>query len=185
MKRTLGFGLSLAAMAGLLATAAAGQSLGDYARQQRGQKPPTAASAKVYTNDNLPTSGALSEVGQPAPSSSDSAKTSAAADKAEKQAAEDKSKREAEWRTKIAEQKKNISTLQGELDVLVGENKQRLASKQGTEYLYASPGKYEGDKAKNQKEIDDKQKELADAKQKLEDMREQLRKAGLPTSWAD
>lgn len=180
MKKALELGLGVAAMAGLLVTAAAGQSLGDYARQQRAQKP-TTTSAKVYTNDNLPTSGSLSEVGPPPTS----AKETAVSEKADQKAAQEKSKLEGEWRTKIAEQKNSISTLQRELDALIGENKQRVASKQGTEYLYKSPGANAADKAKYQGDIDAKQKELDDAKQKLEDMREQLRRAGLPTSWAD
>ena len=183
MKSTSRIGVGLLSLAGLLAATAAAQSLGEIARQQRQQKPPATAQVTVYTNDNLPTSGALSEVGHPAPSSSPASdKASAAAEKAEQKKAEDRSKLEAEWRAKFAEQKNSISLLQRELDVAAGESKHLVAY----DYInHRANPQFTADNAKHEAEINAKQKALADAKQKLEDMQEELRKAGLPNSWAD
>ena len=126
MKRTLRFGMGVLALTGLLAMTAPAQSLGEIARQQRAQKPSTTASVKQYTNDNLPTSGGLSEVGQPTPPTS--AKAAAAEEKADQKKKEDRSKLENEWKAKFAEQKNNISVLQRELGVLVQENERRYAA---------------------------------------------------------
>lgn len=186
MRRTFRSGMGLLAIAGLLATAAAAQSLGDYARQQRALKPPTPASAKVYTNDNLPTSGTLSEVTQPAPSPSPaSARAAAMAEKGEQKKAEDQKKLEAEWRGKFAEQKKNIAQLQRELDTLVRGNKLRQAAYQHDAVAQMHPAEFAEANQKDQVDIAAKQQALDDAKQKLEDMTEELRKAGLPGSWAE
>jgi hypothetical protein len=187
MKRTWGFGLGLVAMAGLLATAAAAQSLGEYARQQRAQKPPTPATVRVYTNDNLPGSGSVSEAGQSAASSS--AASAKAAEKGEQQKDEDRSKLEAEWRKRFAEQKDHIAMLERELKLPRVENNMKLTA------LYS--GLYDPKVAQNpahtvaeedtkyKSELEEKKKALEEAKQKLEDMKDELRRAGLPASWAD
>jgi hypothetical protein len=169
--------MGLLALAGLLATSAAAQSLGDYARQQRTQKPATPAGAKVYTNDNLPTAGTISQVGQPAPSPEPvSPKAAAAAEKAEQKKAEDQKKQEAEWRAKFAEQNKNIKQLQRDLEILIRENKLRLHGNYGI--TAAADQSY-------QAEIAEKQQALDEAKQKLEKMKDDLRRDGLPASWAE
>jgi len=175
MKRKLNIWMGGMLLAGLLAAAAGAQSLGEYARQQRAKKPATPAGAKVYTNDNLPTSGGLSEVSV-APSSAPSA--SAAASKSEEKK-EDRGKLEAEWRAKFKEQKENVALLERELALRKGENQT-----QNVRYLMIYP-KMAEEFDKNQQEIKQKGKELADAKQRFEDMKEDLRKAGLPASWAD
>ena len=187
MKRTFQLGIGLLALAGLLATAAAGQSLGDYARQQRAKKGPAAEGVKEYTNDNLPTSGALSEVGQPAPPPPAplSPKAAAAAEKAEKASAEERKKLEAEWRAKFAEQKKNIAQMERELEVLIRENKLRQAAYSVSPDRLQGSTRFAQDDQKYQSEIDAKRQGLEEAKQKLEDMKEDLRKAGLPASWAE
>jgi len=162
-------------LAGLLAAAAGAQSLGEYARQQRAKKPATPAGAKVYTNDNLPTSGGLSQASAASSAASPTAAT--AAESEEKK--EDRGKQEAEWRAKFKEQKERIALLERELALRKGENQT-----QNVRYLMIYP-QMAKDFDKNQKEIKEKQKELDDAKQRLEDMKDELRKAGLPASWAD
>lgn len=190
MKRTWGFGLGLVATAGLLATAAAAQSLGEYARQQRAQKPPTPASVKVYTNDNLPAPGGQGE-GGPATASptAASAKTSAEAEKTEKKAAEDRSKLEAEWRAKFAEQKNHIAMLERELKLPGVDNNMKLTALYSGLYdpkVAQNPAHTVGqDDTKYKSEIEEKKKALEEAKEKLEGMKDQLRRDGLPNSWAD
>ena len=186
MKRTFLLSIGLLALAGLLTTAAA-QSLGEYARQQRAKKGPAPEGVKEYTNDNLPASGRLSEVGQvePAPAPV-SARAAAAAERAEKASAEESKRLEGEWRAKFAEQKKKIAQMQREQDVLIRENKLRQAAHYGNAAGLMQPSKqFAEDDLKYQNEINEKQKGIEEAKQKLEDMREQLRKAGLPGSWAE
>lgn len=188
MKRTLQFVFALA-LAGLLTATAAAQSLGDYARQQRAKKPPTTEGVKEYTNDNLPTSGgALSTVGASATPASDSASTSASAakSKADTASQKDMGKLETEWKAKFAKQKGEIATLQREMDVSTRENKLRASAHYGNaaERLQHSK-QFAEDDLKYQAELKEKQQALADAQQKLEDMKEELRKAGLPSSWAE
>lgn len=186
MRRKMQWSVSLLAAAGLLVTAAAAQSLGDYARQQRALKPPQPAGEKVYTNDNLPTTGALSQVGQPAPSSEPlSPRAAEAAAKAEQKKAQDQKKLEAEWRGRFSDQKKKVTQLQRELDVMIRENKLRQAAYQHDIVAQTHPDEFAVANQKDQADIAAKQQELDAAKQKLEDMAEELRRAGLPSSWAE
>jgi hypothetical protein len=207
MKRILHFGMGLA-LAALLTVAAAAQSLGEYARQQRAQKPPTQAAAKVYTNENLPASGGLTVVGQPEPPPPPplSPEAAAAAEKTERASAEASSALEGEWRVKFFEQNNTISKLYQELSNL---SQQKTLGVQPSRCIpaYQRPGQMAGpvgsqhfepgatvpggcvwDWANYQKVstlFNEKQKSQDEAKQKLEDMKEELRKAGLPASWTD
>ena len=187
MKRTVRSGICLLALAGLLATVAAAQSLGDYARQQRAKKPAAPAGAKVYTNDNLPTSGILSEVGQLAPAPEPvSPKAAAAAQKVEQEKAEEQKNLEAQWRAKVTEQKRNIAQIQRELDIFVRESKLRqIANGSDTAAQMYQAGRLREAEQKDQAEVAEKQQALDAAKQKLEDMKDELRKAGLPASWGE
>lgn len=186
MKRTFPATIGWLALAALLVAPAAAQSLGEYARQQRAKKPPTPADVKEYTNDNLPTSGALSTVSQ---TSAAPASASAGSSKADDDSAKARSKQEAEWRAKFTEQKNVIARLQRELDVAQRENSSRQAQTQtNSQDLGArlrNPVLWAAENKKYQDEVDGKKKELEEAKQKLEDMKDDLRKAGLPNTWAD
>lgn len=188
MKRTIRSGIGLLALAGLLAAAAAAQSLGEYARRQRALKPATPAGARVYTNDNLPTSGAISEVGRlaPPPPPPLSPQAAAAEQRAEQQKAEEQKRQEAEWRGKFAEQKKLVERLERELDVVVRESKLRLNAHRSdaNAQLSQSAQMAEAEK-KDQAEVAAKQQALDEAKQKLEKMKDDLRAAGLPSAWAE
>ena len=154
------------------------QSLGDVARQLRKDKRPS--TSKVYTNDNLPTSGGLSVAPRPAAPEADvkdkDKADAAVSDDARKKAGE-------EWRKNIDDQKKAIAGLERELDLMQREYKLRAA------VYYADAGnalrdgkKWADDERKYQSDTADKQKALTDARQKLEDLREQARKAGIPSS---
>ena len=193
MKHTLRGAIVLLALAGLLTATAAAQSLGDYARQQRAKKGPAPAGVKEYTNDNLPTSGGLGTVSSSPAASANSASsgTSASAAKAtgDADSGKERSKLEAEWRAKFTEQKSVIATLQRELDVAERENNSRQAQTQTNSQDLGSrlrnPVLWAAENKKYQDEVDGKKKDLEAAKQKLEDMKDDLRKAGLPNTWAD
>jgi hypothetical protein len=193
MKHTLQGTIVLLALAGLLTATTAAQSLGDYARQQRAKKAPAPADVKEYTNDNLPTSGALSTAGASSATTADSASsatsTSAAKAKGDADSEKDKTKLEGAWRAKFAEQKNVIATLQRELDVAERENNSRQAQTQSNSQDLGSrlrnPVLWASENKKYQDELDGKKKDLEAAKQKLEDVKEDLRKAGLPNTWAD
>lgn len=188
MKSTVRAGMGVLALAGLLAAPAAAQSLGEYARQQRAKKPPSSESVKEYTNDNLPTSGTISEIGQPEPPPPAplSPKAAAAAQKDQQQKAAEQKNLEVQWRAKLAEQKRNIAQLQRELDTLVRENKLRQAAfKNNTAQQAYGAAEFNAADQKYQAEIAEKQQTLDAAKEKLETMKNELRQAGLPATLAD
>jgi hypothetical protein len=176
------------AVAFAFAVSAYAQSLGEQARQARANKP-EASQAKVFTNDNMPTGGGITIVGQPAPAapasaSSTSAKASSAAStNVTATPAEDPSKAADKLKADVQAQKDEISRLQRELDISTREWKLRQAA------YYADAGNQLRDpkawadqERKYNDETAQKQQALTDAKQKLDDMQEQARKAGLPSS---
>ena len=92
----------------------------------------------------------------------------------------------AEWKARFAEQRKVISGLERELDVLQRENKLRAAS------YYADAGnrlrdekKYAEDDRRYKTDIANKEQEITAAKQKFEEMQDQARKAGMPSRVSD
>jgi hypothetical protein len=163
------------------------QSAADAARNTR---PPKKKPAKVWDNDNLPTDAPITVLGEPRPDvpyatsdnsvaekkTSDPAKVSTEAPTPEQNADS--------WKLQIAEQKKNISLLERELDVLQREYRLRVAS------YYADAGnslrdpkKWAEDSRNYQQQVEQKNTELAAAREKLEDTRERARKAGVPAAF--
>lgn len=191
MQRIFGFALLAAVLAALVAIPALAQeSLADQARDATKTKKPRPANEVVYTNDNLPTGPKdTSEAPPPAPATQGANDQSADKDKGEKslqQTEADRKKQETEWRKKFADAKHNIELLQRELDVTEREHQLQAAA------FYADAGtRLRNDRAWADKErdyqaqTDAKKKAIADAQQKLEDLKEQLRKANLPSSWAE
>ncbi len=175
MKRKLEVWMGVAALAGALAATAGAQSLGEYARQERAKKGPPSATVKEYTNDNLPTSGRLSE----ASAASAPASSPASASKPEEKS-EDRGKLEAEWRARFKEQKDKIAMLEHEIQIRKDELKWRPPSA-ALQY----DKRISEDDQKRRSETADKEKELAAERQKLEDMRDELRRKDLPRSWGD
>lgn len=189
------------ALSAMVHAQAQSASLGDYARSVRQNKPQaTKAPAKVYDNDNLPSS-TISVVGATAPTSVDAAKdstdgkqpdakaddkTAASAPKTDEKPAEKKASTEIKpgqspeerkkafdgWKTRIAEQKKKVDQLAHDLDDF--QHNSTLAQVS----LWPETQKYGQGLA-------DKQKALAQAKAELSDLREQARKAGVPASVAE
>ena len=178
MKRIL---MIVAALLALSLLAAAQQPLGDIARDLKKNKDQEKKPAKVYDNDNLPSSGAINTAAA-APAEKPSAKDEKSADKEKDEAA----KAQTEWKQRIADAKKEIASVQRELDLLQRENRMRGA------VYYADAGtrlrdekKFAEDDRKYQADITDKQKALEAAKQKLDDLRDQGRKAGMPPAVLD
>ncbi len=164
------------------------QSLAEQARAANKNKPAPSPATKVWTNDNIPTTSGISTVGTApaaAPSADTGEKTATAAATTPRSPEEMKNL-EAEWRGKFKAQKDQIALLERELTVSKRENQIRAT----TYYADAGnrlrdEGKYAADDRKYQAEAAAKQQQLDAAKQKLEDMKEELRKAGLPSSWAE
>ena len=178
----------------LLATLAAAQQqpqqppVADMARASRSHHPKP---AKVYDNDNLPTTApitVLGEVREPeaaAPAKPEDAANPAAPKGAAPKAdeAEAAKRLQEQWHSKLADQKKEIGTLQRELDILQREYRLRVAA------VYSDAGnslrdskKWAEDDRQYHQQIDDKAKQYDVAKQKLDDLREQARKAGMPAT---
>jgi type IV secretory pathway VirB10-like protein len=193
MKR-IEFMLAMVAVVVAFAMGAAAQSesVGDRARAMRKEKRPPAK--KVYTNDNLPTSASISVVGPLAQANPDEKAAAKPQDESEKQVqketktedkAEEKNAPEDEqgWRDRFSEQKRKISDLGRELDVLQREYQLLITN------YYADAGsklrdekKWADEDARYRTEIADKQKQIEEAQAQLQDMAEQARQAGMPSS---
>ena len=181
--------LAVVAIASAMAVCAQAQSLGEQARENRASKPEV-PQTKVFTNDNLPTSGGVTVVGSAVPdasvataASNTGKATGTAAGGSAAPAAEDPAKAAAKLKEDVEKQKDEISRLERELDVATREWKLQQAT------YYADAGNQLRDPAafaererKFNDETKQKQQAIADAKQKLDDMQEQARKSGLPSS---
>jgi hypothetical protein len=165
--------------------------LGDYARALRKTQGPTQTSAKViYDNDNLPTAGSLSVVGQTPDSASNQDQDQPAADKGKDglkpgQTPEERDKALAALTAKLDEQKDKISLLTRELDVLQGEYKLKATNfANNPQQRVQNPNGFAVEGAKYQQQIADKQKDLDAAKATFSAMQDDARKAGAPNSVA-
>ena len=184
-------------MISFLAVNAAAQSVADAARANRAHKKAN-SSAQVIDNDVIPSIISKSpettvSTSSSAPAASAESATSAATGKADAKEGDKDKKADAqgtanpdEWKKKIADQKKEITQLQRELDVAEREARLRAAA------YYADAGvqlrdqaRFAEDSRKTQSEIDAKKQALADAKQKLEQTQEEARKAGVPANQLD
>src|SRR5271170_6022801 len=164
------------------------QSLGDYARSVRKNKPDTTSASRHFDNDNLPVNDTLSVVG-PASSNdanagqngnSGSAQATKPADLDPAAAAAERQKTTDDWKQKIDKQKVKIDALNHELDLDQREYRLRAA----TYYADAGarlrdPGQWDKDEAQYKSDIEGKQKAIEAARQELDDIQEQARKAGL------
>jgi hypothetical protein len=153
------------------------QSLGDYARAVRKNKPEPSPATRHYDNDNLPADGTLSVVGPPPASTASATPATAtanatpapktAADAAEHQKAAD------DWKQKIDQQK-------DELDLEQREYRLRAAAfygDAGTRLRNAT--QFDKDDAQYKSDVEGKQKAIDDAKQQLSELQEQAQKAGV------
>jgi len=207
MKSKLSLLLTGAVVAFLLLASAAAQtqteSLGDYARAVKKNKPtPSSAAPKVYDNDNLPVTSTLSVVGKTQDSSDDGACKTATdqekdstgqnsgAEKSEKQpeikpdqSADEREKAVGEWKQRIDAQKAKVDLASRELDVMQQEYRVKQAEfYANTASRVQNPNGFAADEAKYQQQITDRQKSLDEAKQKLSNMQDDARKSGAPNS---
>jgi len=166
-------------------------AVAEAARKAREQKKTQPKSAKVFTNDNIPTvPGRVNVVGSAPPSTETQAKAAApdaAEGKApaaqEKEAQPEETKGEAYWRKRFAEARGKLRTAEKELDIL-----QREYNLMQQQY-YSDPNKalreqYDRSDLNNHlKAINDKKQEVARLKQALSDLEDELRRAGGDPGW--
>jgi hypothetical protein len=163
-------------------------ALAEAARKAREQKKDEPKAAKVFTNDNLPTQGAVSTVGQsPAETSPADKSTETKGDKSTPApaAAND----EKTWRARFADLHHALDQDQAELDVL-----QREAGVGMVQYYGGDPQKAAQDQNSQQPmgaaydkkvaDIDAKKKQVEADRQAISDAEDELRRAGGDPGWA-
>jgi len=171
------------------AAAAQEDPLAAAARKAREQRKNAPKAVKVFTNDNLPTDGGVSTVGDTAApaSTSDKGDKGNAASGAGSGAAPAKND-EASWRAKFAKLRDQLQRDQDELSVM-----QREIGQQEMQYYNGNPQKAAQDQASGEPlgEAYNKKKEAIDAKQKqvdadqqaISDAQDALRQAGGDPGW--
>jgi hypothetical protein len=158
-------------------TGANAQSLGDYARSVRKNKPETTSTSRHFDNDNLPTGEALSVVGPPADASGNAGAPAAPAPP--DTAAADRQKAAEEWKQKLDKQKEKIAALNHEVDLDQRELRLRAATQTSDPGVTARNVQFVKDEVQYKSDVDAKQKELEAAKQQLDDLQDQAHKAGV------
>jgi hypothetical protein len=160
-------------------TPSAQSSLADAARKSREQKK-SEKPAKVFTNDNIPTSGGISVAGaQPA-----GKEGAASADTTASASGNPSGKDEKAWRDKFAKLRQKLQMDQENLDVM-----QRELGVISMQY-YPDPNKAmqqqlsRDDINKKTSDIDNKKKDVANDEQAISDAEDDLRKAGGDPGWA-
>jgi hypothetical protein len=179
-------GVLLGALLGT--TGASAQSLADYAREARKNKPKTDTS-RHYDNDNLPTNEQLSVVGpEPTASTGGDQKTATAPAGASdpKAAQADRQKAVDDIKQKMDDQKSKIDALNHELDLDQREYRLRAATFYGDAGAQLrNSAQWSKDDAQYKSDMDSKQKAIAAAQQELSDLQEQARKAGMREKESD
>jgi len=165
---------------------AGAQSLGDYARTARKNKPEPNSASRHYDNDNLPTGETLNVIGPPPPAegkpgdanSADANKAAAAA--AERQKTVDERQKAAdEWKKKLDDQKQKVDSLNHEIDLDQREMRLRAAAAYTDPNIAVRDVNWNKDEVRYKNEIDQKQKALDAARQELNDLQDQAHKAGV------
>jgi len=185
MKRVTNNLIAIVALTLLGTGMASAQSLGDYARSVRKDKPKPDAATRHFDNDNLPTNETLSVVG-PDPSAQTAAtggqpgaKTGAPAVDP-KEAEQERKQAAADLQDKLDSQKQKIESLNHELDLEQREYRLRAASFYGDAGAQLrNSAQWSKEDAQYKSDTDAKQKAIADAQQKLTDLQEEARHAGL------
>jgi len=159
--------------------------LAEAARKAREQKKDAPKAAKVFTNDDIPTQGAVSTVGQ-APADTSTETSSDTSTSAPPPAAANDEKA---WKDKFAELRHKLEQDQAELDVL-----QRETGVSMLQYYGGDPQKAAQDQNSQQplgeayqkkvSKIDAKKKDVEADKQAISAAEDDLRKAGGDPGWA-
>ena len=188
MKNRMIFAIGLM-LPGLAVPVSAQQiSLAEVARRAREHRNESPRAKRVYSNDDLAHAGPVSVIGSPPPSGNATSANSPAVGATTAVKPADKTKdpaaSEAAWRKKFAELRDKISIKAKEIDV----TQRELNLKQ--QQYYSDPNvamreQYSRNDINDSKtRIDDMKKELEGLRQQLSDLEDQLRREGLPASWA-
>lgn len=157
-------------------------SLAEAAKKARAAEKNAPKAARVFTNDNIPTAGGVSEVGSASQASSDSG--AGPDDKAKGSAKTASANDEAAWRGRFAKLRHKLEQDQAELDIM-----QRELGVLNMQY-YSDPNKAmqqqlsRDDIDKKTAAIEAKKKQVADDQQAISDAEDDLRKAGGDPGWA-
>lgn len=194
MKR---FNIGLLILTGLLTGVATAQSdsLADAARKHKQQQAGKPVAAKVYTNDNLPSTETISTVGAPVSDSASATPTDgqatadASAPKDGVKPADDTKSRQKtweDWRDKIQKQKAAVEQLQKENEEIERQYKLTTGNYNNSaqQRLYDGAAMAKEDAAYKQ-QMEQKTKAIEDAKQKIDDLQEEARRAGVPSGYRD
>ena len=188
MKRTIWMTVVVLILTGATSVVAQ-QSLGDYARKVRQDKPQSSMTSRQYDNDNLPTTGQLSVVGpgaQSTPAPAQGQEAAKAGSPASAGAQTGNQKDAEQLQKNIQEQQEKISALSHELDLDQREYRLRAAAFYGDAgNRLRDSAQWTKDDAQYKADMDAKQKAIDEAKQQLNDLQEQARKAGMKLSDAE
>ena len=157
------------------APAAQQDSVAEAARKARDQKKETSKTAKVFTNDNLPTAGGISTVGSSGTSDNAAAPSGESAAKP----ADEKA-----WRTRFAELHHKLEQDQAALDVDQRELGQLNIQFYGDPVKGLQQGLTRSDINEKTAEIDKMKAQVEADKQAIDDAEEELRKSGGDPGWA-
>jgi superfamily II RNA helicase len=159
-------------------------SLGEYARKLRAQRAEEHQKpVKVFTNDNIPHTGPLSNVTVPTPQPAKSAQTQQKPG-AETQAAGTHG--EKYYRDKMKELKDQKALHEAELAVLqqkIGQGQMQYYSDPNKTLQQESTPAFYSDVNKLRKEIDDKKAQIAKDQQAIDDLVQQCNREGCLPGW--
>ena len=156
-------------------------SLVAAARRAREEKKEQPKPAKVFTNDNVPTAGGISSVGETPPAAADGDVAAAAPNAAPSKSAADEEKG---WRERFAKLRHKLEQDQQEYDVM-----QRELGVLDVQY-YNNPVKAmqqeltRADINKKTTDLDAKKQQIEADKKAISDAEDDLRKAGGDPGWA-
>ncbi|MGH9733274.1 MAG: hypothetical protein ACRD8A_01630 [Candidatus Acidiferrales bacterium] len=162
--------------------AAPADSLAEAAKKARTAEK-NAPKARVFTNDNIPTAGGVSEVGSASQTSADSQSASNGQAKGSGKTAATND--EATWRARFSKLRHKLEQDQAELDIM-----QRELGVLNVQY-YGDPNKAmeqqlsREDIEKKTAAIEAKKKQVTEDQQAISDAEDDLRKAGGDPGWAN
>ncbi len=155
-------------------TAAPQDGLAAAARKAREQKKEAPKTAKVFTNDNMPTQGTISSVGAGVANSATATSTTAASGE----------QGEAYWRDKFSKLQAKLSQDQSQLAVAQRELGVLSLQNYSDPNVAMQQGYSRADLDKKNAEIDQKKKDIAADQQTIEDTQSEMLKAGGQPGWA-
>lgn len=155
------------------------------ARKAREQKKEAPKNTKVFTNDNIPTAGGISSVGEEEEPKNEDKVVKAGASESGNAKSGSAPSAEAQWRSRFAKLRHKLEQDQADLDVM-----QRELGVLSTQY-YSDPNKElqqqltREDINKKTADIEARKKDVEADKQAISDAEDELRKAGGDPGWAN